>query len=82
MTLTQEQIPWGAASMLLWHHADQAQIIAAQRIFELSALCDRTGAAIQNGPSAAASDIKTNRATSVGDGATAQRSSKRPALQG
>lgn len=63
MTLTQEQIAWGAASMLLWHHADQAQIIAAQRIAELSAMCDQTGAAIQNGPSAAASDTKANRAT-------------------
>jgi hypothetical protein len=81
MTLAQEQIPWGAASMLLRRHADQAQTIAGQRISELSALCDRTGAAIQNGASAAASDIEPTAPLSVGDGATVQRFSMRPALQ-
>lgn len=46
MTLTQEQIPWGAASMLLRHHGDQAPMIAAQRISELSALADEAGVAM------------------------------------
>jgi hypothetical protein len=82
MPLTQDQVPWGAASMLLRRHGNQAHIIAAQRISELSALCDQTGAAIQNGPSAATSDIEPTAPLSVGDGATVQRFSRRPALQG
>lgn len=46
MPLTQEQVPWGAASMLIRRHGDQAQMIAVQRISELSALDDQDGVAM------------------------------------
>ncbi|WP_242443432.1 hypothetical protein [Sphingobium sp. LB126] len=46
MTLTQKQIPWGAASMLLRSHGDQAKAFADNRIAELSALGDENGVAM------------------------------------
>lgn len=43
MTLTQEQIAWGAASMLIRRHAGQAEAHAESRILELTAIGDDEG---------------------------------------
>lgn len=44
MSLTQEQIPWGAASMLLRSHGGQARAFADQRIADLTESGDEKGA--------------------------------------
>ncbi len=46
MTLTQEQISWGAASMLIRSHGDEAKIYADRRISELAAIGDDRGVAM------------------------------------
>jgi|GEM_PF-1134983 len=43
MTLTHEQVPWGAASMLIRTHGDQAKAYADKRIDELTAIGDADG---------------------------------------
>lgn len=44
MTLTQEQVPWGAASMLIRAHGDQAKAFADMRISVLTVIGDVDGA--------------------------------------
>ncbi len=44
MTLTQEQVPWGAASMLIRAHGDQAKAYADMRISALTEIGDVDGA--------------------------------------
>lgn len=44
MTLTQEQVPWGAASMLIRTHGDQAKAYADMKISALAAIGDVDGA--------------------------------------
>ena len=46
MTLTQEQVPWGAASMLIRSHGDEAKMHADRRISELTAIGDGQGVAM------------------------------------
>ncbi|WCP13292.1 hypothetical protein sphantq_01715 [Sphingobium sp. AntQ-1] len=48
MTLTQEQISWGAASVLIRRHGEEAKIHADSRISELTAIGDDQGIAIWN----------------------------------
>ncbi|WP_186378791.1 hypothetical protein [Sphingobium sp. B2] len=43
MTLTQVQIAWGAASMLIRRHGNQAEAHAESRISELTAIGDDEG---------------------------------------
>jgi len=43
MTLTQEQVPWGAASMLIRTHGDHAKAYADRRISALTAIGDADG---------------------------------------
>lgn len=45
MTLTQEQISWGAASMLIRSHGDEEKMNADRRISELAAIGDDQGVA-------------------------------------
>ncbi|OAN54295.1 hypothetical protein A7Q26_24125 [Sphingobium sp. TCM1] len=44
--MTQEQVPWGAASMLIRTHGDHAKAYADQRISELTAIGDVDGVAM------------------------------------
>lgn len=46
MTLTQDQMPWGAASMLLRQHGERAASVAAARVGELERADDADGAAM------------------------------------
>jgi hypothetical protein len=46
MTLTQEQVPWGAASMLIRTHGDHAKAYANKRISALTAIGDVDGVAM------------------------------------
>lgn len=46
MTLTQDQVPWGAASMLLRQHGERAASVAAARVEELEQVGDAGGAAM------------------------------------
>ena len=46
MTLTQDQVPWGAASMLLRQHGDGAASIAAARVAEMERAGDADGTAM------------------------------------
>ena len=48
MTLTQEQISWGAASMLIRSHGDEAKMHADTRISELAAIGDDQSVATGN----------------------------------
>lgn len=46
MTLTQAQVPWGAASMLIRTHGEDAKAHADRRISELTAIGDVDGVAM------------------------------------
>jgi hypothetical protein len=43
MTLTHEQVPWGAASMLIRTHGDHAKAYADRRISALTPIGDADG---------------------------------------
>ncbi|WP_311271203.1 DUF6961 family protein [Sphingobium sp. WCS2017Hpa-17] len=43
MTLTDEQVPWGAASMFIRTHGDHANAYAEKRISALTAIGDADG---------------------------------------
>lgn len=46
MTLTQDQVPWGAASMLLRQHGERASSVAAARVAEMERAGNTDGVAM------------------------------------